>query len=209
MELKITIDGATHNLVVPEKIRLGAHDFFAKMDKDMGQGWQMGAEWVESPDVIQRCQIAANKILSAAATGNEVLMQMMAAYILNHMPKIIEIDIDTGGEMQNTEFREREAESMSALAPTNTPTTTDESHTALAKGSLPKLEALAQAGRDVGKVYRAGRAYRFTVYDEDTEHYIESPPFERLEEAERLRNQAFQSRFHYLAGEDEEGSASD
>lgn len=102
MKLTITIDEQSRDLEVPNNFLGGAEDFFRKMDHDMDQGWQMGPEFVEHPDVTQRCQIAADKILTAIDTENKNLLMLMAGYILSRMPDVTAVDINTGGEMMET-----------------------------------------------------------------------------------------------------------
>jgi hypothetical protein len=82
----------------------GAGDFFKKMDADMDRGWQMSRKWVDRPDDVQRCQIAADKILTAIETENEKLAALMAAYILRRIPSIDSVDIDISGDMTATEL---------------------------------------------------------------------------------------------------------
>ncbi len=104
MNLEITIEDQKKNLEVPDNIIQDAEDFFNKMDRDMDQGWQMGPEYIEKPDQIDRCKIAADKILIAIDTRNENLLHLMAGYILSRLPGITGINIDTHGVMQNTEI---------------------------------------------------------------------------------------------------------
>ncbi len=153
----------------------------------MDGGWQMGPEWIESPDTIQRCQIAADKMLAAIGSGNEAVLEMMAAYILNRVPETNELVIDTEGEMLNTEVIRTPQEELST--PPARPQT-----------KLSRMDALEQANRDVGRVYKAGKTYHFAVYDDRNGEWIESPPMEQ-EQAEALRAKAFESRYRYLVGE--------
>jgi hypothetical protein len=81
-----------------------AEAFFAKMDADMDNGWQMSRQWVESPDRFQRCQIAADKLMAAHNEGNDILVKLMAAYILNRLPGIVGVRVNTEGEMTETEL---------------------------------------------------------------------------------------------------------
>jgi hypothetical protein len=81
-----------------------AEEFFAKMDADMDKGWQMSRQWVESPDRFQRCQIAADKLMTAYDEGNDILVKLMAAYILNRLPGIVGVRVNTEGEMTETEL---------------------------------------------------------------------------------------------------------
>ena len=104
MKLRITIEDRTKDLEVPDQMISEAGGFFAKMDKDMDRGWQMGPDFVENPDSVQRCQIAAEKILQAVDTQNENLLLLMAGYILNQIPGVTAVDIDSSGDPQSTTF---------------------------------------------------------------------------------------------------------
>ena len=79
-----------------------AEDFFAKMDADMDQGWQMSRQWVDKLSPLNRCQIVADKLMTALDAGNETLVQLMAAYILKRMPGVAGVRINTDGEMLET-----------------------------------------------------------------------------------------------------------
>jgi hypothetical protein len=54
--------------------------------------------------VFSRCQIAANKLLTALETQNENLAFLMAGYILTRLPGTKTVRVDTSGEIANTEF---------------------------------------------------------------------------------------------------------
>ena len=187
MKIKITINDKSRDIDVPEDVMTDGKSFFDKMDKDMDRGWQMGADYVETPNQIQRCQIAADKILDAIGTENKMLMVLMAGYVLDRLPDTSELIIDTSGEVQNTEI----------IQGGHTP----ESLPRPEKERLTKVEALAQANKDVGKVYKVGRSWRFTIYDETNDEWIESPLMSSKEQADDLRNKAFQSRYRDLTGE--------
>jgi len=79
-------------------------NFFAKVDADMDRGWQMSRCWVENPNTIQRCQILADRMLTALQTKNEPMVGLAAAYILNRLPGVAHIDLDTTGDMTQTRF---------------------------------------------------------------------------------------------------------
>ncbi|HSQ07001.1 MAG TPA: hypothetical protein VLM84_04825, partial [Chromatiaceae bacterium] len=63
---------------------------------------------------------------------------------------------------------------------------------------MSKLEAMEQAGNDVTKVFRVGKAYRFSVFDHHTGDWQDSPTIADAHEAERLRQAAFKHRFDAL-----------
>jgi len=104
MILDVIVNDQIHRLNVPPDMLEEGEAFFQKMDRDMDRGWQMSREFVEQPDRVNRCQIAANRLLTAMESGNETLALLMAGYILTRMPGVAKVDIDTNGEMLNTEI---------------------------------------------------------------------------------------------------------
>jgi hypothetical protein len=192
MILKAIIDELEYSLNVPDAVIAQSEEFFAKLDADMDQGWQMSRDWVQSPNRLERCQIVADKLLTALENENDKLGMLMAGYILSRMPEVESVEIDIRGEMQNTQFIARTPEAQTAtpeeiLPPREEPT-----------GNLSKLEAMEQAGNDVTKVFRVGKAYRFSVFDHETGAWQDSPMIATEQEAERLRQEAFKARFEAL-----------
>ncbi len=104
MILKVTIDEKTFPLEVDNEMMLSARDAFQKMDADMDQGWQMSRIWVDQPNNTQRCQIVADKLLTAIQQEKTATVGLMVAYIMNKMPGIQAVDIDTSGDMTLTEI---------------------------------------------------------------------------------------------------------
>ena len=116
MKLNIIVDGRANAFDVPDNLLIEATDFFYKLDQDMDRGWQMSRDWVEFPDAEQRCQIAADKILTAIETDNEKMLMLMAAYILHTLPGVKSINIDITGDMNETDII-MEHESVRPLGP--------------------------------------------------------------------------------------------
>lgn len=106
MDLKVIIETNTFSITIPDDVTQGGETFFTKMDEDMGKGWQMDRQWVEAPTVQQRCQIAASRIADAIESGNETMAYLMAGYIVNRMPSVKEVHVDTEGEMTETQLIE-------------------------------------------------------------------------------------------------------
>ena len=104
MILKVTIDEKTFPLEIGEDMISSAQEMFVKMDTDMDQGWQMSRTWVEAPNDMQRCQIAADKMLTAIQQEKTATVGLMAAYIINKIPGVQAVDIDTSGDMTLTEL---------------------------------------------------------------------------------------------------------
>ena len=102
MILNVYVDDRTFQVDVPQDVLDEGREFFARMDQDLDQGWQMSREFVDHPGALERCQIAADKLLTALHKDNRNLLLLMAGYILTHVPGVQGVNIDTNGEMQST-----------------------------------------------------------------------------------------------------------
>jgi hypothetical protein len=192
MILKVLIDDQLLELNVPEAFIEQAQDFFAGMDTDMDRGWQVNREWVEQPDRMLRAQIAANKLLTALENQDHKLGRLMAGYIAARIPDVDTVELNPAGETRDhrINIRQPDIESTPGPAPQVT-------HEGVPAG-LSKMEAMAQAARDVSKVFRMGRQYRFSVYNHATGGWEESPAIGDKDQAEAMREQAFKDRFEKL-----------
>ena len=110
MILNVTINENTWPVRIPEGMTEQAASLFARMDADMDRGWQMSRVWVDDPDTLQRCQIVADRLLTAMENHKQEYATMMAAYIAARIPDVREIIIDASGDMTQTRI-EREAAS--------------------------------------------------------------------------------------------------
>ncbi|MEH6455170.1 MAG: hypothetical protein V7749_02535 [Cocleimonas sp.] len=99
MILKIIIDDESQDIHVPDDILTDASDYFDMIDKDMDQGYQMSRTWVSKPDILQRCQIVADRILTAIETENKETGTLMAAYILARVPSAYALHLNNEGDM--------------------------------------------------------------------------------------------------------------
>lgn len=183
MKLNVTLADKVFAVELTTAALQEAEEFFRKMDRDMDRGWQMSREFVENPNVQQRCQIAANRLMTSMSSGNGTMVELMAGYILTRLPGVTAVDIDTGGDMMDTEF---------TIAPRA------ESVPPAASGPLNKLQAMEQAGREVSKVYKSGRNWRFAVLDRKTGQWLEAGACEREQEAEEHRLAAVKRRYEEL-----------
>ena len=104
MILNVHIGEQHYPVEVPEDLIRESEEFFARMDNDMDRGYQMSRTWVDSPDRVQRCQIAADRMVTGMENGNESLTIMMAAYILSRMPEARAVHIDLEGDMLQHRF---------------------------------------------------------------------------------------------------------
>ncbi|MFW2373518.1 MAG: hypothetical protein ACN4GM_10395 [Gammaproteobacteria bacterium] len=104
MILNINIDQEAYALDVPEQLLDEAQDFFKTMDDDMDKGWQLGRFWVENPTPEQRCQVAANKLVSAMHTENKRMFYLMSAYIIHTMPNVKGITVHNDLEIDEIDI---------------------------------------------------------------------------------------------------------
>jgi hypothetical protein len=104
MELNIIVDDYSMNLNIPESFLAVSEEALDRLDHTMDQGVQIGRHWIEHPSPHQRCQVAADKLLTALETDNENLALLSAGYILSRMPDVRRVNIDNSGEMLGTSF---------------------------------------------------------------------------------------------------------
>jgi hypothetical protein len=104
MQLRIQINDTMHDIDVPQFFLDEGEDFFTQLDQDMDKGYQMSRSWVDRPDQEQRCQIIADKILTALSNGNQKTATLMAAYILKRMPRVREVHMNIEGDMSGHEL---------------------------------------------------------------------------------------------------------
>ena len=195
MILKVQIDDQLLELNVPEAFIEQADDFFARMDTDMDQGWQVDREWVERPDQMLRAKIAANKLLTALENEDHKLGRLMAGYIIARIPDIDSIELNPAGEIRDQRINIADAPPNDAAVATDTFL----AHPGIPTG-LSKMEAMAQAAKDVSQVFKMGRQYRFSVYNHASKGWEESPAIGDKAQAEAMREHAFKSRFEALCG---------
>ena len=105
MKLNIIIGEYSMDLEVPQDYIDSSGESFARLDSDMDKGIRLGTQFVKNADTTERCQYAANKLLTAIETHNEGLAMLSAGYVISRMPDVSGIKIDNNGEPQNTVFR--------------------------------------------------------------------------------------------------------
>lgn len=104
MHLDVYVEEKLFPIDVPEVVAEQGEEFFSKMDADMDRGWQMSREWVDEPTAVDRCRIAADRLLDALETDNRDLAVLMAGYILSRQPGTSAVRIATNGEIHETEL---------------------------------------------------------------------------------------------------------
>lgn len=179
MILTTYINDVAYTLDVPQDMLDEGEDFFSKLDRDMEKGWQMSREFVDSPTRVERCKIVADRILDALSDGNTTLTLLCGAYLLDRMPGVGAVYLDTTGDIHETNFvpeSQHEATSMS------------------------KEEAQTQAETEISQIYKVGRVYRYSVRNPATGKQEEAPSVKTEEEAEQLRGAMFKMRISELQG---------
>ncbi|MBK1695072.1 hypothetical protein CKO09_10020 [Chromatium weissei] len=196
MLLNVIIDTNTHSIRVPDALINQAEDFYAQLDRDMAGGWQMSRAWVEIPNAQQRAQIVADKLLTALEAGNEKLGLLMAGYLLARLSELVAVTLDTQGDMQNHQF---------TFATKNETPNEAIDETVAARPVAPerrtrlnKMEAMAQTGREITPVFRVGRGFRFSVFDQASNSWQDAPLSATEAEANALRQIAFKARYEAL-----------
>ena len=186
MKLKVIIEEQNFSLGIDPEFLQKAADFFNRMDSDMDKGWQMGREWVERPTPEQKLIIVADKLLTALENNEKNTGMMMAGYIKSRAPQIAVIEMDVTGEMGH-DFQEESVTDTTSAHTQTTPRT-----------KLNKMEAMQQAGKEVSRVFKAGKQYKFSLYNPQTGQWEESPAIADKQEAENMREFAFKKRFDEL-----------
>lgn len=104
MKFNITIDQQPFELELPEGIIGEAQEFITDMDADFNRGVQLGRHWLENPSDEQRCQIAANKIVTAMHQENIRLFYLMAAYVLSKFPDLKMVTVNSDNEIDEIDI---------------------------------------------------------------------------------------------------------
>jgi len=104
MILNVFVAEQTYRVEVPQFVFDEGDEFFAMLDRDMDKGYQMSRTWVENPDRVNRCQIVADRLLTALETDNQRLGMMMAGYILTRVPNVTGVRMNTEGDMLEHEL---------------------------------------------------------------------------------------------------------
>ena len=104
MQFKVVVGEDIYAVDVPAEVLEQGTDYFARLDRDMDRGWQMSRDYVERPDRLQRCQIVADRLLTSIINNTQASATLLAAYIVVRTPGAVGVDVDTTGEMQNSEL---------------------------------------------------------------------------------------------------------
>jgi len=188
MLLKLINDEQVYELNVPEAMMEKAANFFNMMDQDMDKGWQLNREWIQNLDQLQRCKIAADKLVTALENENHNLGRLMAGYILSRLPGVESVEPDVSGEIDNTVFLFSDQAQPVTFGTIQQPSTT--SHD-------PAL--VEQANKEISQPIKVGRQWRFSILDPLTGKWEQSPAIANEQQASNLREQALRQRIQELS----------
>ena len=104
LTLTILIGEEERHVTLSSEMIADAEHTLSRMDRDMDKGWQLGRRFIEHPGTIERCQIAADRLLTALHTQNEASMSLMSAYILSRLKDVQSVNLNTEGEADETLF---------------------------------------------------------------------------------------------------------
>ena len=104
MILSVYVGDQTFPIEVPKLVLDEGDDFFSMIDRDLENGYQVSRTWIQKPTIVHRCQIAADRLLTALHTENQKTAIMLAGYILTRMPNVVGVRMDTTGDMLEHEL---------------------------------------------------------------------------------------------------------
>ena len=104
MIINFYAEGRHHPVEVPEFVLQDGESFFAKMDADMDNGWQLGQHWLDKPDGMERCRIVAERMAEALDAGNQQMLALLGGYILRRMPEVRSVRLAEDGDAAETQF---------------------------------------------------------------------------------------------------------
>lgn len=106
--LHIQIDEQSRSVSLAPDMLDHAGSILLSMDRDMSGGWKLSRKFITNPTVLERCQIAADRLLTALHNGNEPTTSLMSAYILTRLPNVKTVLINTEGESDQTMFYDQD-----------------------------------------------------------------------------------------------------
>lgn len=125
---------------------------------------------------------------------------MMVGYIRSRAPSVSKIEMDVTGEMGH-DLIETENDSAPSLIDADPSMKNSPQRPSMQQRTgLDKMTAMQMAGNEVSRVFKAGKQYRFSMFNPDTGSWEESPAIADKDEAEKMREFAFKKRFDQLTG---------
>jgi len=104
MNFNISIDEESYTLEVSEKLMQELESVHKDMDDDYDNGLQLGRYWIDQPTLEQRCQLTADKVVSAIHQENIRLFYIMASYILSKFPALKKVTVSSDFEVSDIDI---------------------------------------------------------------------------------------------------------
>ncbi len=104
MNFNITIDEESYTLDVKEELMQELQSAHRDMDAEYDKGLQLGRYWIDTPTLEQRCQLTANKVVSAIHQENIRQFYLMASYILAKFPNLKQVTVSSDFEISDIDI---------------------------------------------------------------------------------------------------------
>lgn len=104
MNFNITIDEESYTLEVTDQLMQELQDIIKDMDVEYDKGIQLGRYWIDSPTIEQRCQLTADKVVSAVHREDVRQFYIMAAYILSKYPNLKRVTVSSDFEITDIDI---------------------------------------------------------------------------------------------------------
>ena len=104
MIFNITIDDESYTLEVKPELMEELKSVHDDMDAEYDKGLQLGRYWIESPTIEQRCQLTADKVVSAIHQENIRLFYLMSSYILSKFPNLKRVTVSSDFEISDIDI---------------------------------------------------------------------------------------------------------
>jgi len=104
MNFNINIDEESYTLEVKDELMQELKNVHTDMDAEYDKGLQLGRYWIESPTLEQRCQLTANKVVSAIHQENVRNFYLNASYILSKFPELKRVTVSSDFEISDIDI---------------------------------------------------------------------------------------------------------
>jgi len=104
MNFNITIDEESYTLEVKDELMQELKNIHKDMDAEYDKGLQLGRYWIEAPTLEQRCQLTADKVVSAIHQENVRQFYLMASYILSKFPNLKRVTVSSDFEISDIDI---------------------------------------------------------------------------------------------------------
>ena len=187
MIIDVKINEKHESLALPDKFISDASAMFLKMDNDMDKGWQLKMNWIESPDLMDRCKIAMYKFNDALEKDDPKTASLMLGYVVYKMPEIKGVHLEFDDEESTINFY------------------TDQGLYSEQNKSYQKMDDIEvpvniqkRANDEVTRIYKTGRNFRFSALDKNEGRWVESEAIKDESLAQQLREKAYKERIASL-----------